>query len=678
MRTKIWARPFVTRIKAFAALRIAAKLVNDEELVRPSDGIPSQIGHARAGRDSSSTKIFPLQINLIDGEWRTLVLPLVIATLLAVPFVLFSMFNGMAWFDDEGTLLVGFRSLLDGQRMYDDIFSLYGPLYNALYGLIYVVLGVPLTHTADRLIAAVLWLSYSAGFAAFCHRLTRSVPTTLFAYVLVLIWLKPLRESPGHPEELCLLLLATVLLIACAIERSRNSAALAAIGAAVAGLALTKINVGVFVGGGVVLALLRITTRGAWTRIATPLVATALLLLPFVVEGLLFDFEWVKVYSIFSELVISAALLTFLTIPRQSILRPTDWWVIAAGGSVACLTTVGGMMLAGSSGLAILHAMLPQAADFMRNWYVPLYIGLPGMLSALASLVTALAYCISRSSTRLRSYGDLGGAVLKLGFVIVAVTLLGHPGMAFRLLVPFCWLLAVPPAGLPWRHAMARGMVSLIGATMSLYPFPVAGSQVSIGSVLPIMAVPVLAYDLIQAVQQREAVKRLLVSSQLSLLTVFAVLSIGAALTLRSALAYWQRVPLDLPGTSLIRVDEPRAADLRWVTEQLRSCASSYSMPGLWSFAFWAGHSPLTAQNSNDVLAFIKPDQQQRIVQKLSQKAGLCVVYNPTYLRTFDRGQIQADPPLVHYLHTSLVPVAQRSGFVILKQAASAPPRYPE
>jgi hypothetical protein len=97
---------------------------------------------------------------------------------LAAPFVLFSTFSGMPWFDDEGTLLVGFRSLLEGHRMYDDIYSLYGPLYNGVYGLVFVVLHVPLTHTTSRLIAGALWLTYAAGFAAFCQRLTSSTAAT--------------------------------------------------------------------------------------------------------------------------------------------------------------------------------------------------------------------------------------------------------------------------------------------------------------------------------------------------------------------------------------------------------------------------------------------------------------------------------------------------------------------
>src|ERR1700722_6876644 len=88
---------------------------------------------------------------------------LAVATLAAAPFVLLKVLTGIASWDDEGTLLACFRSLRDGHRMYDEIYSLYGPLYNGVYGLAYVVLHVPLTHTAGRLVAAGLWLASTAG-----------------------------------------------------------------------------------------------------------------------------------------------------------------------------------------------------------------------------------------------------------------------------------------------------------------------------------------------------------------------------------------------------------------------------------------------------------------------------------------------------------------------------------
>src|ERR1043166_1903109 len=123
---------------------------------------------------------------------------ILLATALATPFVFFSAFTGFSWFDDEGTLLMWFHSLRDGYRMYDDIYNLYGPFYSTVYGFIYAILGVPLTHTSARLIAAVLWLSYTTCFAVLCHRLTRSIAPSVLCYALVLIWLTPLMDSPGQ------------------------------------------------------------------------------------------------------------------------------------------------------------------------------------------------------------------------------------------------------------------------------------------------------------------------------------------------------------------------------------------------------------------------------------------------------------------------------------------------
>jgi len=317
---------------------------------------------------------------------------LAVATLAAAPFVLLRALTGMAWWDDEGALLAGFRSLREGHRMYDEIYSLYGPLYNGVYGLAYVVLHVPLTHTAGRLIAAALWAAYTAGFAAFCHRLTESVATTLFGYVLVLFFLAQLMDSPGHPEELCLLLLAAALLLACSLERAPSVPALAGLGVAVAGLALVKINVGAFVGGGLALVLLRVTAPSVWARIALPAAVAGLLVLPAAVQALLFDFAWVRLYCLFSTMTIAAALLVVRTVQLPVLLRPADWWLIVAAGMFTCVAVVGGMMLAGSSAHGILDATVLQNARFIRNWYLPLVLDWPGLLAPTVSVLAALAF----------------------------------------------------------------------------------------------------------------------------------------------------------------------------------------------------------------------------------------------------------------------------------------------
>jgi hypothetical protein len=597
-------------------------------------------------------------------------LVLVAATLLAIPFVLLTTFSGMSWFDDEGTLLVGFRSLMEGHRMYDDIYSLYGPLYNAVYGLIYAILRIPLTHTAGRLMAAALWLSYTAVFVMFLSRLTRSVPAMLIGFLFILAWLTALMDSPGHPEEICLLLLAAVLLLTCSFERARSIAALMGIGAAVAALALVKINIGAYVGGGIILVFLRASAPTKWTRIAIPFMVAALMSLPFAVQALLLDFDWVRSYILFSTVCIGTALLAVLAVPEPIIIRPNDWSTIAFAGGITCLVVVVGMMLAGSSGYALLNAVLLQNAHFIRNWYLPLHLGQQGLAAAAASALTAVAYFVSASWPFVREYRNVGILALKCIFVMLgAFSILYAQGQVFPMLTPFCWLLIVPPPGDQQLHPVGRGMAGLIGAIMSLYPFPVAGHQINIGALLPVVMVPVLACDVLTSLHGR-GVRRLPAFFS-TFLAASLVLVLGTAITARNALTYWHNVPLGLPGTSLIRVSQAQADDLRWVTAELASCASSYSMPGLSSFSLWTGHALPTALNINDVLAFIAPARQVEIVQALSNQPDLCVVYNPGFLQWFDRGQIQTDPPLLHYLQANFAAVADRDGFIILKRRIS-------
>ena len=63
-------------------------------------------------------------------------------------------------------------------------------------GFIYGILHVPLTQTAGRLMAAALWLTYTAAFALWCYQVTRSRVTMVFGYLFALVWLKSLMDSP--------------------------------------------------------------------------------------------------------------------------------------------------------------------------------------------------------------------------------------------------------------------------------------------------------------------------------------------------------------------------------------------------------------------------------------------------------------------------------------------------
>ena len=603
-----------------------------------------------------------------SGPWQP-VGTLCCALLLALPFVFFTTFNGFSAFDDEGTLMIWFRSFADGYRMYDEIYSLYGPLYSAVYGVLHGVLHVPLTHTAWRMTAAFMWLLYTAGLAVFCYRLTRSVLVLLASFVLVLVWLAPLMNSPGHPEELSLVLLAGVLLLTSGIADRRGPLVLWALGAAMAGIMLVKVNFGIFVGGAVVLTLLRASVHPLLRRTGALVAGAGLAVLPVALMALVIERDWVRSYALFATLTIWPAVLVAVVRQQRPIVAVADWLTIVVAGLLACVAVIGGMMLAGSSGRAILHTMFLQNASFIRNWSVPLQVGWLGLAAACASAILAVVALGTVGRPRWRDWHETGVTLLKTGIVLSGFVLMVFaPGQPLRLVTPFCWLLMLaPPAARP-SEQLARGIAGMMGALMSLYAFPVAGTQVIIAALIPVAFLPVLALDVMRALDGRGWLGALASGRAPRVAGAAALLVLFAGATVRSGMTYGAGVPLGLPGTSLIRIAPAQAEALQWVTRQLADCEASYSVPGLASFQFWSQRPPVTPLNVNAVLNFTSHEQQNRIVMALDQVEGLCVITNPGIFAFFDRGQAALDPPLLHYIRANFHDAAAHAGFVILRR----------
>src|SRR5688500_18465572 len=66
---------------------------------------------------------------------------------------------------DEGFLMITVQSFLDGQALYDSVFTQYGPVYYFYEWLLHRPLGIPLTHDATRFLCAFHWLTASVLLA---------------------------------------------------------------------------------------------------------------------------------------------------------------------------------------------------------------------------------------------------------------------------------------------------------------------------------------------------------------------------------------------------------------------------------------------------------------------------------------------------------------------------------
>jgi hypothetical protein len=347
-----------------------------------------------------------------------------------------------------------------------------------------------------------------------------------------------------------------------------------------------------------------------------------------------------------------------------------SWAILVASGGVTALLIVGVMMLAGSSAFGILNAVVLQNVGFVRNWYIPIQVGTTGIFSATVSLLTAGAYCFSQSQPKLRPYRKHAILVMQSIFVLAGLWFSNSPIHLIKYLAPFCWLLLASPDADPTPFKTARSVTALIGATMLLYAFPVAGHQVNIVAMFPLLVLAVLSRDVTSVLSGQRYLERVPVLSWMPAGITALALAMGGFATLEAVRTYSTGVELGLPGTSFIRVDRQRAEDLQWVSSELSRCSASYSVPGLYSFSLWTGEALPTALNVNAVLNFLSLQQQQTIVDALSREANLCLVYNPGFLKAFDRGQAAANPPLLKFVSTAFEESSEHDGYIILRRHA--------
>jgi len=529
------------------------------------------------------------------------------------------------WYDDEGTLMIAFRDLVNGRRLYDDIFSLYGPFYFISIGSLFTVIRLPISHDVVRFISAVFWLLLSIIMAGLVYRLTRSLIACGFAYLTALLLLKMLTHSPTHPQEMCLLLVGLLPYLLWRIAQRPTPASLAIIGAIVSALLLTKFNLGIFVAIALALAAIRATLHQPWRDWAFAATTVAGLLLPVALMLPLFRLPWVFAYCGFATATVGSAILVWSRIAVPEILTLRHWSICLGAAAVTAIVTLGIVLVGGTSPHAIFYAVILQNVHLIQNWYIPTQISAVAGAAAAASLIMALAY-VHLSSQPAR-YKLAQRMVLRLklwlAFAAIAFVILAAlcavpwqivPPIMFSLMMPFCWLLIVPPLNQPGHNlVLIRGGIGLLAAFMVLYPFPVAGTQLMIAVLIICVMLPVLLHDAIVGLELLPGFQQPDMTRWRRGGSAIVVILLGAMLGRQSKEAlddYFTGVPLSLPGASLIHVSPDVADSYHWVVHELSHCEMFYTMPGLFSFYFWTGKPTPTGLNNNDALGLLTWLQQ--------------------------------------------------------------------
>src|SRR5450759_3780991 len=225
-----------------------------------------------------------------SGMKQWLALPSAIRTaawfaILTVPAAVaayYRIFSGFAEWDDEGTLMMMVRQYLSGARLYEEIYSGYGPVYFFYNWLVRSTTGNVLDHNAVRITSAAVALLCALLCAWIVLRLTKSLAAASVAHLVVFRGSLFFTNEPGHPQELCMLLLLCLAGSGILAANPRYLwLAMAAAGSLAAALTLVKVNIGIFAILAVAVTILFQSPPTWFWRMAQCAAGGAALVLPF-------------------------------------------------------------------------------------------------------------------------------------------------------------------------------------------------------------------------------------------------------------------------------------------------------------------------------------------------------------------------------------------------------------
>ena len=541
----------------------------------------------------------------------------------------YRMLTGFSDWDDEGFFLLSVKQFLDGHKLYDQVWTIYGPFYYACEALLYRITGLTPSHDAVRLFSVISWILAPLICAWIVWRVTRLWALSAATHLATSANLWFFTNEPGHPQEVCLVLL--LLLAAGRVEDRRPRVIACAAAVLAAAMALTKVNAGVFAAAVAGLILLLRTRRSPLVRALIIGLALAIAALPTVLMGSLFSEGWVRYWWLTATPAIGCCLAVVLRTPAEGDgdLRTCG---LAAVSAIACaLLIITPFLFSGTTLRAMLWLTVGRVTGFGQLFFAPVGFDALSLISAGGSLLVLALYL-----SRCRVSRVIPALKLLAGAGIFTTVLLYHPSYAIKYAWPWAWLTAVSGSG---TLSLRRGGLCLLAGVQVLYAFPVAGSQAAFAAILLIVTAAVCLGDILPCTRATAIAAGLLV------LGGHIYYLIAARTDYRSL------VSLDLPGAHRVHVDADTRNAYHWVADRIhQNCSGFLTMPGLDSFYFWTGQPSPTLVALDDWVGFLNDAEQQRMVDDFARVARPCVVYNPALVDFWIRRGTLPRRPMVRWI----------------------------
>ena len=573
------------------------------------------------------------------------------------------MFDTFGGFDDEGYLLITLKAFARHGGLYTHVYSAFGPFYFEAFSTIFTWL--PVTLDNGRMVTTVVTLLASLGFGVGITMLTRSALAGLSTQVgtFILLPISFAKESM-HPLILVWLTFAVAIIALALIARGQRSIGFLVLGATLAALVLTVVNVGAFA----TIALLFtgfLLAPPIW-KVRLPRLAAAVLFIasPFlliVVAGGHATDTWAVKYACIVALAAAAVVVVTLDGGLQGLVQGRDALRFLLGAGILGALVVVIALVTGTHPVDLVRGVFIDPAHFSSAYDIRIILPVWVEAWGAACVAGAFAYRHYRKRNPNAQMGSIEAcAHIAAGLLILYCAIsqgqIRPPfSVTFTVALPLVFFVAIPPTWASESERVARVALASLAVLEGLLAYPVAGAQVWWSSLLLVPAGMLCLHDGVRQVHVLGSLHRHTRRVATDLL-VPIVVSAGVAwlswvfvgnLSVESS-DYYSRTPVTLPGSDLIRLPVHLATALESLSHAISAqCSSFVTFPDLNSFYFWTGESPPTDW-FNVWFYTLDAHLQKQIARNIEgpDRSRFCVVDSPRWSRYWAQGHVLPQLPL--------------------------------
>ena len=579
------------------------------------------------------------------------------------------LFTTFMVYDDEGYVLYSLRNYGEHGRLYDSVFSQYGPFFFAFYDGLHRVLGFAWTNTNGRLLTLGHWILTAAFCGALAWRQTRSIAATAFVYggVFTAIWI--MIYEPSHPGGAIGCFVALAAWLGSRRDPGSSPRTAAALGALGAALALTKINVGAFMlFSGFGWLVLRHESR-SWRTVGGGALTLCLLAMPWILMAKKLHEAPAMTFAAFNNLAVLGLIAVIMNRSAGERSGSKSVRAFIAGAAGLTLLTVAVTLLRGSTPFGILSGVLlaplnqPNVYSFAVEWQPWAW---PVNLAGLAlALWAAMRPEEDRMTKFVIAVRFIAAAAFALAIVQV-ILVRGLAGFAMSYGVGLAGVCALPlrkdEAG--QQDARVRQWLALVLVLQSLHAYPVAGSQLNWATFLWVPLITLAVRDAFLALPAGSLVR----AGRLALLGPVCAWALGGYMTYRlyenGSSKRELGEPLGLPGAERIQPPDDTAFALQIMTENALAHAHLlYSLPGLYSFNLWTGLPTPTLDNATQWFLSLSEPRQSAIEERLRADPRAAVIVQLDTLKVLVDQGFRVRGALGNYLGTEFQKAFEVDGY---------------